>query len=96
MEWIKGIDYKKHLTGDLKELEEIVGIDVFIKLMSAFAKTTIYFSEKPLMDMKRDFIKKNFGFIGDKELARKMGVSERLIYKIAQEKYDLQQEELFQ
>lgn len=86
MDWIKEIDYKKYLTGDLKALEEVVGIDVLLKIIKAFAKTTIYISEKPLMEMKQEYIRKKFGEIPDKELARKLGVSERLVYKIASQK----------
>ncbi|WP_337871607.1 hypothetical protein [Ignavibacterium sp.] len=86
MNWIKEIDYRKFLTGDMKQLEEIIGIDKFIELYKCFSKTSIYFSEKPLMEMKQEYIKQNFGLTGEKELARKLGVSERLVYKIANEK----------
>lgn len=86
MDWIKEIDYKKYLTGDLKALEEVVGIDVLLKIIKAFAKTTIYISEKPLMEMKQEYIRQNFGFKPEKELARMLGVSERLVYKIGSQK----------
>lgn len=86
MEWIKEMDYKKHFDGDLLILLEIIGIDKLIKIYEVFGKTSIYFSEKPIMQMKREYIKRHFGLINDRELARKLGVSQRLIYKIAKEK----------
>lgn len=95
MQWIKDIDYKKFLDGDLKLVEEIVGIDKFIELYSYFSKTAIYFSEKPLMDMKQEYIKKYFGFKKEKELARMLGVSERLVYKIGSQKSTNNQCDLF-
>lgn len=86
MNWIKEIDYHKFLNGDLKLLLEIIGIDNFIELYLHFAKTAIYFSEKPLMEMKQEYIRKNYGAKSEKELARMLGVSERLVYKIGSQK----------
>jgi hypothetical protein len=86
MNWIKEIDYHKFLNGDLKLLHEIIGIDNFIELYLHFAKTAIYFSEKPLMEMKQEYIRKNYGAKSEKELARMLGVSERLVYKIGSQK----------
>lgn len=85
-EWIKEIDYKKYLNGDLKIIVELIGIEAFLKLYSIFAKTTVYFSEKPLMEMKQEYIKKHFGSKPEKELARMLNVSERLVYKIGTQK----------
>lgn len=96
MDWIKDIDYNKFLDGDLKLLVNTIGIDKFIELYSHFAKTAIYFSEKPLMEMKQEYIRKHFGFKNEKELARMLGVSERLVYKIGSQKVILSnQQDLF-
>jgi len=86
LEWIKEIDYRKHLTGDLAELEKIIGIDNLIKILEYFGKTAIYISEKPILEMKKEYIRKHYGKIGAKELARKLGISERLVYEIGNEK----------
>lgn len=97
MDWIKKIDYNKYLDGDLKLLVEIVGIDNFIKLFKVFAKTAVYFSERPLMEMKQEYIRKHFGEKSEKELARLLGVSERLVYKIGAKKMILNsQQNLFE
>jgi hypothetical protein len=97
MEWIKEIDYNKYLDGDLKMLVEIIGIDNFIKLFKVFAKTAVYFSERPLMEMKQEYIRQHFGSKSEKELARLLGVSERLIYKIGAQKITLTgQQNLFE
>ncbi|AFH47807.1 Hypothetical protein IALB_0093 [Ignavibacterium album JCM 16511] len=96
MDWIKDIDYNKFLDGDLKLLVNTIGIDKFIELYSHFAKTAIYFSEKPLMEMKQEYIRKYFGFKNEKELARMLGVSERLVYKIGSQKVTINnQQDLF-
>lgn len=96
MNWIKEIDYHKFLNGDLKLLLEIIGIDNFIELYLHFAKTAIYFSEKPLMEMKQEYIRKNYGSKSEKELARLLGVSERLVYKIGSQKITINnQQKLF-
>ncbi len=97
MDWIKEIDYNKYLDGDLKIVVDIVGIDNFIKLFQVFKKTAIYFSERPLMEMKQEYIRKHFGQKSEKELARELGVSERLVYKIGAQKITLNnQQNLFE
>ncbi|MEJ5351933.1 MAG: hypothetical protein WHS65_10100 [Melioribacteraceae bacterium] len=88
-EWYKEIDYKKFLDGDMKLLEEIIGIDKLMKLFEIFSKTAIYFSEKPIMEMKQEYIRKKFGSIPEKQLARLLNVSERLVYKIGSQKITL-------
>jgi hypothetical protein len=96
MEWYKKINYKKFLKDDLLLLEEIVGIDTLMKLYEIFAKTGIYFSEKPIMQMKEEYIRKYFGSKSEKELARELRVSERLVYKIGAQKITLNnQQNLF-
>ncbi len=97
MDWIKEIDYNKYLDGDLKIIVDTVGIDNFIKLFKIFSKTAIYFSERPLMEMKQEYIRKHFGQKSEKELARELGVSERLVYKIGAQKITLNnQQNLFE
>lgn len=86
MDWIKEIDYNKFLEGDMKTVVELVGIDNFIKLFKVFGKSTVYFSERPLMEMKQEYIRKHFGEKTERELARMLGVSERLVYKIGSQK----------
>lgn len=38
------------------------------------------------MDMKQEYIRKHYGNKSEKELARMLGVSERLVYKIGSQK----------
>lgn len=95
-EWIKEINYQKYLDGDLKILAEIIGIEKLCELYKHFSKTTIYFTERPIMEMKQEYIRKKYGYINEKKLARMLDVSERLIYKIGSEKYiNKEQQELF-
>lgn len=96
MEWYKEINYKKFLKDELKMIEEHFGIDILMGLYELFSKTAVYFSEKPLMEMKQEYIRKKFGTIPDKQLARMLKVSERLIYKVASQKVIMNdQEDLF-
>lgn len=74
-EWLKEVDYNKIITGDLKNILEIVGIDSFIKLYEQFCSTSIYFSEKFIFNAKREYIKNNPAS-STKELARKLMISE--------------------
>jgi hypothetical protein len=88
--WYKEIDYKKFLTGDLKIIEEEFGIDILMRMYELFGKTNIYFSEKPLIDMKIEYIKKklskNYNSDTLKKLCREMHLSERIIHKILEKR----------
>jgi Mor family transcriptional regulator len=84
-EWIKEIDVESHLDPNSALLVEICGIDVFMRLAETFGKTQIYFSTSAIWSMKREFIRKNRERYTTKELARKLDVSESLVYKALRE-----------
>lgn len=83
-DWIKEVDYDKVLTGDLSVIADVLGIDALIKLWSRFGKTTIYFSEKPIDQLRRQYIKQHKDR-PVKELARKLDVSEMFVYNVLNE-----------
>jgi len=83
--WIEQIDYKKHLDGNSALMVEICGLDKFIDLVEAFAKTQIYFSTEPLIKMKKEYILAFNSKYTAKELARILQVSERFVYKVLRE-----------
>lgn len=80
--WIEEIDYKKHLDGNSALMVDICGVDKFIELVEAFAKTQVYFSTEPIIKMKKEFILNNKDKYTVKELARILHVSERFVYKV--------------
>jgi hypothetical protein len=79
LNWIKEIDYRKHLTDDAALIVDECGIDTYIKLTEIFSKTRIYFSTDPILEMKKEYIKKNFGKNSLRELTRILGVSEEFV-----------------
>jgi len=96
LDWIKEIDWRKHLTGDLADVADTIGEDAFLSLWAAFAKTTIYLSEKPLDNMRREFIKKYKGN-NVKELARTLNCSEMFVYTVkADDKLKTDQIDMFE
>jgi len=82
LEWINEIDLNEVLSGYLLELAEIIGAEAAVNLAERFKKTTLYFSEKPLDDLKRIYIRKNYPAITARQLARKLGVSERFVFEV--------------
>jgi len=87
MEWTKEIDYTKHLTGDQRDIAELIGIQNLLKLIDRFNKTPVYFSDKCLLSMKREYILENVGGASPKQLARMLDLSERYVYEIINERH---------
>ncbi len=79
LDWLKQIEWKQFLSGDLAEVADVIGEDAFLSLWSCFAKTTIYLSEKPLDLMRREYIAKHKES-NVKELARTLNCSEMFVY----------------
>lgn len=85
LNWIKDIDYRKHLTDDAALIVDECGIDIYIKLTAIFSKTRIYFSTEPILQMKKDYIKKHYGKQSLRELTRTLGVSEEFVRRAIKE-----------
>ncbi|MCU7494746.1 MAG: hypothetical protein HF314_12105 [Ignavibacteria bacterium] len=84
LDWIKEIDWEESLSGDLKEIAKLCGINTLLTLWENFGKTNIYFSERPLDALRRKYIIHNKDK-SVKELARKLEVSEMFVYNCLQE-----------
>jgi len=58
MDWIKEIGENPdlYLNGDMKEIADIIGFENLIKLICKFNKTTVYFSEKALFNLKKQYV----------------------------------------
>lgn len=86
LDWIKDIEWKKDLKGDLLEIAERAGIDVLIDLWEAFGKTSVYFSEEALNRLRKKYIIQYFQRGKVKEIARLLDTSETYVYDIAKRK----------
>ena len=83
--WLKDLNYQKHFTDEYNEIVELIGFDNFLKLFSRFRKSNLYFSETPLLSLKREYITNHKQdllnkTIPIKKLAFLLGVSERFIH----------------
>ena len=77
----------KNLKQRHKEYAELIGIENLIQLSRVFGGTSIYIpkEEELLKGLKYDKIEKEFTEKNAKELARKYHLSERTIYRIAEQ-----------
>ncbi len=77
----------KNLKQRHKEYAELIGIENLIQLSRVFGGTRIYIpkEEELLKGLKYDKIAKEFTEKNAKELARKYHLSERTIYRIAEQ-----------
>ncbi len=77
----------KNLKQRHKEYAELIGIENLIQLSRVFGGTSIYIpkEEELLKGLKYDKIAKEFTEKNAKELARKYHLSERTIYRIAEQ-----------
>lgn len=82
--WVSQIQWQENLDGDNLLIAETIGLENYIKLVTILAKTTMYFSTKPLDELRPIYIKQNPQKT-PKELAREMGVSERYVQIIRAE-----------
>ena len=84
LQWIKDVNWKQGLKDtDLGKIADLIGIEGFIKLMEEFSKTYVYFTEKPIVEMMKDYILNNYKSGDARDLARKIGVSEQFVFIVA-------------
>lgn len=79
-DWIKQIpDFELILTQPERDMIEEIGLENFIKLLNRFGKTSFYFSERSITDLRRKWavLYKNVPY---DEAARTLGVSSSSIY----------------
>ena len=86
MEWLKELsidELKKELrdNGDMMLVIDACGLDTFCSLVNGgLVGMSIYLGGKPLFNLKRFYIRKHFNGSNVKELAKKLGVTERFVY----------------
>lgn len=79
---ILDMDWKQYFTEEELEMIDCIGLENFLKALKRFRRQTFYFTEDRVLQMKKDFVRKNQNNISKKKLARETGFSERTIYNI--------------
>lgn len=84
MNWMEDININevKDIDSNSKLIIKELGIGTLIKLTEMFGKSSIYFSEKIIYRMKRQYVIQHREQMTVKEMSRKIGVSEKFIYNI--------------
>lgn len=81
LDWLDEIEFESMLTGDMKLIVERCGMDVLKSLLIGVPKIHVYMSEKPLVEAQKKYIDKHYRQGNAKEIAAKLGVSERFVYQ---------------
>ena len=87
LSWIKTVtNPEHHLEGDTRLIAEECGIESLIKMYEIFNKTSVNFSESHLKDLKKQYVREYFDGNNAKQIARKLGVSQRFVYEVLNDK----------
>ena len=93
LDWLKQLDQEeilKYLTNDAKLIYEYCGLEVLITLWEKLSSINLYLSDKPLMDLRRGYVRKHYEETpagnNSKQLAVTLGVSEQFVYMARTEK----------
>ncbi len=88
MEWIKELDEEtiiEKLEGDARLIYEFCGLEVLKALWENLPGINLYISTKSLIELQKEYIKRHYTGDNIKELAAKLKISERFIYKVIEE-----------
>ena len=83
-DWVQELDLSK--LQDVDSNTELIiqncGVDVLLQLTELFGKSSVYFSEKVLYSLKKEYIVQNKDLYSVKELSRILDVSKRYVYAV--------------
>jgi len=85
MDWLKELSAEELdsvLSGDLALIYSECGIDTLIKICKSLMGISLYISARSIHDARAMYIKKHYNGENIKDLAIKLGVSQRYIYKV--------------
>lgn len=87
MDWARelGDDLLDCLDGDSALIADAVGLEGLLMIWQKLTQVSLYVSTKPQMEAKRRYIRINHDGTNTKELALKLGVSERFVQVAAKE-----------
>lgn len=87
LDWIDELgDIDFALEKDIALIAKLCGIETLKKLWATVPGITLYISEKPLNELRRKYILLHANGQNTHELAVKLGVSERFVYKVMAER----------
>ncbi|NLW36257.1 MAG: hypothetical protein GXY80_12405 [Syntrophorhabdus aromaticivorans] len=84
--WLEEIEIEDLLDGDMKLVYKYCGIETLVSLFDYFCSMSIYVSGKDLNKARKRYIRQHFTGNNVKSLCVKLGVSERFIYDVLEEK----------
>lgn len=85
MDWLRELSEEELsgvLWGDLSLIHSMCGIDTLVKVCDKLMGLNIYVSSKPIREAMKVYIRKHYNGSNRKELAVKLGVSERFIQEV--------------
>lgn len=82
LDWMDELDLQKVLSGDAKLVYENCGLETFKLVWSRLPGIPIYPSKTALIDAMKAFIRKNFNGSNHKDIAIKLGVTERYVREV--------------
>lgn len=85
--WIKETNWEENLEGNLKIMADIIGIDLLINLFEKFSKSYVYFSEKELFKLKKEYVLK-YQNLRASSIAKTLNTSETFVFKTIRERND--------
>jgi hypothetical protein len=86
MNWLKEIEVKDLLDGDVALIEETLGLDILILLWKEFPSINLYISTKPLVAAKKRYIRRFYNGSNIKPLARLLNCSDKFVGKVIAKK----------
>jgi hypothetical protein len=95
LSWIDDIDISDLLDGDSALIVEACGVDTMKQLWENLPSMSLYVSTKPINAAKKRYIQKHYDGTNIKQLARKLGVSEKFVNDATFEKPKSTQSTLF-
>lgn len=86
MDWLREIEIKDLLTGDVALIEEACGLDILIQLWEKLPSINLFISTKPLREARKRYIRKFYDGSNVKNLAQMLNCSERFVWETIGEK----------
>jgi len=86
LSWLDELDVLQTLDKDTALIAKSCGVDVLKSLWAEVPGITLYISEKPLNELRRQYINKHANGQNTHEIAVRLGVSERFVYKVMAER----------
>ncbi|NUM72254.1 MAG: hypothetical protein HUU43_15525 [Ignavibacteriaceae bacterium] len=92
-DWMNDVN-PEIFTDDFKTAVDLIGLKNTVKLWVAFSKTGIYFSETPILEAKKEYVKTHLD-TDTKTLARLLNLSDSYINRLKATHTDDDQPGLF-